>query len=94
MINAAQAIAPTLEGKTQRQHNPHPPHSPAWLSWILARLGGRNCYDKSPRPKTLRAGSSKLAAMVARHPIAMLLKQENPNNLWAYISSAAISLLV
>ena len=64
-IAAAKAIAPTLEGNTTRQKNPHEPGSLAWLSWIVARLGGWNCYYKPPGPKSVRKGWNKLAAMVA-----------------------------
>ena len=67
---AAAAIGPTLEGKTPRQQNPHPPHSLPWLSWIVARLGGWNCYYKPPGPKTMRAGWDRLAAMAAGYHIA------------------------
>ena len=35
----------------------------AWLSWIVARLGGWNCYYKPPGPKTMARGWDKLAAM-------------------------------
>jgi hypothetical protein len=62
-IAAAEVIGPTLEGKTARQKNPHPPGSLAWLSWIVARLGGWNCYYKPPGPKTMRNGWNRLAAM-------------------------------
>ena len=61
LIAAAEAIGPTLEGKTERQKNPHPKRSLAWLSWIVARLGGWNCYYKPPGPKTMRTGWTKLA---------------------------------
>ncbi len=64
-LAAAEAIGPTLEGKTARQKNPHPPRSLAWLSWIMARLGGWNCYYKPPGPKTMRAGWDRFAAMAA-----------------------------
>ena len=37
-----EAISPTLEGKTDRQKNPHPTQSLARASWVLARLGGWN----------------------------------------------------
>jgi hypothetical protein len=70
-IAAAQVIGPTLEGKTARQKNSHAPGSLAWLSWIVARLGGWNCYYKPPGPKTMRTGWSKLAAMVAGYALAM-----------------------
>src|ERR1700722_15773058 len=39
LLPAAEAIGPTLEGKTERQKNPHLLRSLAWLSWIIARLG-------------------------------------------------------
>lgn len=71
LIAAAKVIGPTLEGKTTRQKNPHEPGSLAWLSWIVARLGGWNCYYKPPGPKTMRTGWSKLAAMVAGYALAM-----------------------
>jgi hypothetical protein len=70
-IAAAKVIGPTLEGNTARQKNPYEPGSLAWLSWIVARLGGWNCYYKPPGPKTMRTGWSKLAAMVAGYAIAL-----------------------
>jgi hypothetical protein len=70
LITAAVAIGPTLEGKTARQKNPHPPRSLAWLSWIVARLGGWNCYYKPPGPKTMRTGWNKLSAMGVGYAIA------------------------
>lgn len=74
VLQAAAAIGPTLEGKTQRQKNPHPAGSLPWLAWIVARLGGWNCYYKPPGPKTMRAGWDKLAAMAAGYHIAMSVK--------------------
>jgi Transposase DDE domain len=70
LVVAAEAIGPTLEGKTARQKNPHPPRSLAWLSWIAARLGGWNCYYKKPGPKTMRDGWNRLEAMAAGYTIA------------------------
>jgi hypothetical protein len=69
-IAAAEIIGPTLEGKTQRQKNPHPPRSLAWISWIVARLGGWNCYYKKPGPKTMCNGWNRLAAMVEGFALA------------------------
>jgi hypothetical protein len=74
VLKAAAAIGPTLEGRTPRQQNPHPAQSLAWLSWIVARLGGWNCYYKPPGPKTMRAGWDKLAAMTAGFHIALSVK--------------------
>lgn len=70
LITAAEAIGPTLERNTVRQKNPYQPRSLAWLSWIVARLGGWNCYYKPPGPKTMRAGWTKLAAMADGYAIA------------------------
>ena len=67
---AAEAITPTLEGRTARQQNPHPLHSLAWLSWTIARLGGWNCYYKPPGPKAMRAGWAQFAAMAAGFALA------------------------
>jgi Transposase DDE domain len=71
LIAAAKAIGPTLERKTARQRNPYEPGSLAWLAWIIARLGGWNCYYKPPGPKTMRAGWNELAAMATGYAIAM-----------------------
>jgi Transposase DDE domain len=56
LITAAEAIGPTLEGKTTRQKNPHPPRSLAWLSWIAARLGGWNSTHRSRTRKSESLG--------------------------------------
>jgi IS4 transposase len=69
-IAAAAALCPTLEGKTARQRNPHPPASLAWLSWVVARLGGWNCYYKPPGPKTMRQGWDRFAAIAAGFALA------------------------
>lgn len=42
-------IAPTVNGRTTKQQNPHPLHSLAWSAWIIARLGGWSGYQ-SQRP--------------------------------------------
>jgi hypothetical protein len=65
VIEAALAIGPTLEGKTVRQQNPHPLRSLGWLAWIVARLGGWNCYYKPPGPKTMGLGWHDLSRAAA-----------------------------
>ena len=60
VIYAASLIAPTLQGRTARQQNPHPHGSLSWLSWLVARLGGWNCYYKPPGPKTMAHGWNRL----------------------------------
>ena len=76
VLAAAEVIGPTLEGKTERQKNAHPPRSLAWLAWIVARLGGWNCYYKPPGPKTMRAGWTRLAAMADGYAIALAAQNE------------------
>jgi hypothetical protein len=71
LVTAAHAIGPTLEGRTARQKNPHQLGSLPWLSWIVARLGGWNCYYKPPGPKTMRTGWNVLAAMAAGYAVAI-----------------------
>jgi hypothetical protein len=79
LLSVAEAIGPTLEGNTERQKNPHPPHSLAWLAWIIARLGGWNCYYKPPGPKTMRAGWGQFETMAAGFAVAMTFKlKSNP----------------
>ena len=69
VIDAAQIepvamIGASLEGKTERQKNPHPKASLAWMAWIAARLGGWHCYYKPPGPKTMADGWKRLATML------------------------------
>jgi hypothetical protein len=55
-IDTIEALVPTLEGGTDRQKNPHPENSLARAGWVIARLGGWNCYYKPPGPITFRRG--------------------------------------
>lgn len=57
------ALSGKLEGKTQKQKNPHPPDSLAFASWIIARLGGWNCYYGKPGPETMRHGLQRYHAI-------------------------------
>ena len=59
-IPAAAAIGAKLEGNTARQRNQYTEGSLAWLAWIVARLGGWNCYYKPPGPKTMARGLDRL----------------------------------
>lgn len=60
-IAAVAVIGAALEGSTERQRNPWGPGSLAWLAWIVARLGGWNCYYRAPGPKTMANGWRRLA---------------------------------
>jgi len=62
-IETLEALGPTLEGKTERQKNPHPIRSLAGAGWVIARLGGWNCYYKPPGPITFRRGMEQFYAI-------------------------------
>ena len=62
-IDTFEALTPTLERKTERQKNPHPPRSLARASWVVARLGGWNCYYRPPGPITMRRGLERFHAI-------------------------------
>jgi Transposase DDE domain len=75
-IDTLAALGPTLEGKTERQQNPHPPHSLAWAGWSIARLGGWNCYYKPPGPITFRRGMEHFYQIHRGRQLGMKLKRE------------------
>jgi hypothetical protein len=51
-----EAFCAKLEGKTQRQKNPHPRGSLAYGSWVCARLGGWTGYYGKPGPIVMLHG--------------------------------------
>ncbi len=61
----AVALNPTLEGKTDKQKNPHQQGSLAWLAWITARLGGWSGYQRygPAGPKTMACGWDQFKTM-------------------------------
>lgn len=70
------ALGPTLEGSTERQQNRHPPLSLAWAAWIIARLGGWNCYYKPPGPITFRRGMEQFHAIHRGALLELRLKRD------------------
>jgi hypothetical protein len=75
-IETLAALVPTLEGKTERQTNPHPPASLAWAGWVVARLGGWNCYYKPPGPITFRRGMEQFHAIHRGHQLGLGMLQD------------------
>jgi DDE family transposase len=51
-----QRINADLEGKTQKQKNPHPIGSLAYAGWVFARLGGWTGYYGKPGPLVMLRG--------------------------------------
>ena len=46
-----------MQGKTERQRNPHPKRTLAWAAWVIAKLGGWHEYQsKPPGPITFSHG--------------------------------------
>jgi hypothetical protein len=68
------ALVRKLEGKTQKQKNPHPPESLAWAAWVIARLGGWKGYAKErpPGPITMHAGLERFDAIAQGFALAKL----------------------
>lgn len=60
-IKCLKALNQKLEGKTQKQKNPHPPDSLAFAAWVIARLGGWKGYksERPPGPITFFNGLTK-----------------------------------
>ena len=53
-----EAFCATLEGKTERQKNPHPKGSLAYAAWVAARLGGWTGYYGKPGPSSCSTDGS------------------------------------
>lgn len=64
------AIGRTLQGRTERQKNPHPPGTLAYASWICGRLGGWTGYYGKPGPTVMFRGAVRLGAMLEGYHIA------------------------
>jgi hypothetical protein len=62
-IDTVERLLPKLEGRTERQRNPHPPRSLAQASWVIARLGGWNCFYGPPGPIVIRRGVERFQAI-------------------------------
>ncbi len=64
-IEVLQRILPTLEGKTEKQKNPHRPGSIAQAAWVVARLGGWKGYasEAKPGPITMLRGLQRVEAI-------------------------------
>lgn len=57
-IEILKNLSKNLEGKTEKQRNPHKEMSLAWGSWVIARLGGWMGYkcERPPGPITMKRG--------------------------------------
>jgi len=60
---ALEAVSAELEGKTEKQKNPHPTGSLAFAAWVCARLGGWTGYYGKPGPVVMLRGLHHFRAM-------------------------------
>lgn len=58
-----EAVSTELEGKTERQKNPHPKGTLAFAAWVCARLGGWTGYYGKPGPVVMLRGLHHFRAM-------------------------------
>jgi hypothetical protein len=56
-------VGQSLEGKTEKQKNPHPKGSLAYASWVFARLGGWTGYYAKPGPIVILRGLTQFHAI-------------------------------
>jgi hypothetical protein len=68
-----EAFCTKLEGKTERQKNPHPKGSLAFAAWVCARLGGWTGYYGKPGPVVMLNGW--LYFQAAKHGAALATTQ-------------------
>lgn len=65
-IEAIAALNTKLQGKTERQKNPHPEKTIAWAAWVIAKLGGWHEYEANPPgPITFHNGLTYFRAFAA-----------------------------
>lgn len=70
-----EAFCAQLEGKTERQKNPHPRGSLAYAAWVCARLGGWTGYYGKPGPVVMLQGWLEFQA--AKRAIALVTKSSD-----------------
>ena len=68
---ALEAVSATLEGRTERQKNPHPPSSLAFAAWVCARLGGWTGYYGKPGPVVMLKGLYEFRAIQLGYNLAL-----------------------
>jgi len=71
-IPLIEACCADLEGKTERQKNPHPTGSLAYAAWVCARLGGWTGYYGKPGPIVMLRGWRQLQAIKAGWSLACI----------------------
>ena len=73
---ALEAVSATLEGKTERQKNPHPPGALAFAAWVCARLGGWTGYYGKPGPVVMLKGLYEFRAIQLGYNLALAAAED------------------
>ena len=60
---ALERVCQSLEGKTEKQKNPHPKGSLAYAAWVFSRLGGWTGYYGKPGPIVMLRGLTQFHAI-------------------------------
>ncbi|HXV22762.1 MAG TPA: IS4 family transposase [Alphaproteobacteria bacterium] len=60
---ALERVCQSLEGKTEKQKNPHPKGSLAYAGWVMARLGGWTGYYGKPGHIVMLRGLTRFHAI-------------------------------
>lgn len=60
---ALERVCQSLQGKTDKQKNPHPQGSLAYAAWVFARLGGWTGYYGKPGPIVMLRGITQFHAI-------------------------------
>ena len=60
---ALERVCQSLEGKTEKQKNPHPTGTLAYAAWVFARLGGWTGYYGKPGPIVMLRGLTQFHAI-------------------------------
>jgi hypothetical protein len=60
---ALERVCESLQGKTEKQKNPHPRGSLAYAAWVFARLGGWTGYYGKPGPIVMLRGLTQFHAI-------------------------------
>lgn len=73
-IAVLENLQPQLEGRTDKQKNPHQKGKLAWAAWMIARLGGWKGYasEAKPGPVTMLRGLQSFAAIVQGWKLAKM----------------------
>lgn len=78
-IPLLEACCAELEGKTERQKNPHPKGTLAYAAWVCARLGGWTGYYGKPGPVVMLQGWTEFQAM-KRGTNLMMRQRQHPTD--------------